>query len=124
MSNRPLRYRIPLDREERATSLSLWVGSSDVSSSVMRNSTPDARNVGFKVTIVAGAGMSNLLKSILHNLGVLLVGMGVALVGTRLDLFFGIARFHSPWAIEVGAFLLTMGFLLRLWATFHFYQHQ
>ena len=68
--------------------------------------------------------MSNLVKSVLHNLGVLFVGMGVVYVGTRLDLLFGIARFHSPWAIAAGALLLTLGFLLRVWATFLFYQHQ
>jgi protein-S-isoprenylcysteine O-methyltransferase Ste14 len=50
--------------------------------------------------------------------------MGVAFIGTRLDLLFGIARFHSPWAILTGALLLAVGFLLRVWATFHFYQHR
>ena len=59
-------------------------------------------------------------KSILHNFGVLFVGMGAAYVGTRLDLLFGIARFHSPWAIVAGGLLLAIGFLLRLWATFPF----
>jgi protein-S-isoprenylcysteine O-methyltransferase Ste14 len=68
--------------------------------------------------------MVNLLKSILHNLGVLLVGMGVAYVGTRLDALFGIVRFHSSWAIGAGSLLLLLGFLLRVWATFHFYQHR
>jgi protein-S-isoprenylcysteine O-methyltransferase Ste14 len=68
--------------------------------------------------------MINLLQSILHNLGVLAVGLGVAYVGTRLDLLFGIPRFHSPWAIAAGASLLTIGFLLRVWATYHFYRHQ
>jgi protein-S-isoprenylcysteine O-methyltransferase Ste14 len=68
--------------------------------------------------------MVNLLKSILHNLGVLLVGIGLAYVGTRVDALFGIARFHSTWAIGVGSLLLMLGFLLRVWATFHFYQHR
>lgn len=68
--------------------------------------------------------MANLAKSILHNLGVLFVGIAFAYVGTRLDLLFGIARFDSPWAFAAGGLLVTIGFLLRVWATFHFYQHQ
>jgi protein-S-isoprenylcysteine O-methyltransferase Ste14 len=68
--------------------------------------------------------MANLAKSILHNLGVLFVGIALAYVGTRLDLLFGIARFDSPSASGAGGLLVTIGFLLRVWATFHFYQHQ
>jgi len=48
------------------------------------------------------------LKSILHNVGVLAVGFAFAFVSTRLDLLFGCV-------------LLLIGFLLRVWATFHFY---
>ncbi len=68
--------------------------------------------------------MPSLLKSILHNLGVPFVGVAVAYVGTRVDLLFGITRFDSLWAIAGGGLLVTIGFLLRVWATFHFYQHQ
>src|SRR6516162_9591283 len=68
--------------------------------------------------------MSKLLKSILHNLGVVLVGMGVAYVGTKLDLLFAIARFHSAWAVAAGGLLLAAGFVLRVWATMLFYQRQ
>ena len=68
--------------------------------------------------------MSKLLKSILHNLGVVLVGMGVAYVGTKLDLLFAIARFHAAWAVAAGGLLLAAGFVLRVWATMLFYQRQ
>jgi hypothetical protein len=37
----------------------------------------------------------NLLKSILHNIGVVIVGLGFAYLGTRADLLLGIRRFHS-----------------------------
>jgi protein-S-isoprenylcysteine O-methyltransferase Ste14 len=66
----------------------------------------------------------NLFKSILHNIGVVIVGLGVAFIGTRLDLLLGIHGFSSVIA-TVGAFvLLTTGFLLRVWATFYFYSHR
>jgi len=68
--------------------------------------------------------MSKLLKSILHNLGVVLVGMGVAYVGSKLDLLLAIARFHSAWAVAAGGLLLAAGFVLRVWATMLFYQRQ
>src|SRR5215467_4359983 len=68
--------------------------------------------------------MSKLLKSSLHNLGVVLVGMGVAYVGTKLDLLFAIACFHSPWAVAAGGLLLAAGFVLRVWATMLFYERQ
>jgi protein-S-isoprenylcysteine O-methyltransferase Ste14 len=66
----------------------------------------------------------NLLKSILHNLGVAAVGFGVALLGSSLDVRLGITRFHSLYAAIAGWVLLAAGFLLRVWATFHFYEHQ
>ena len=68
--------------------------------------------------------MSKLLKSILHNLGVVLVGMGVAYVGSKLDLLLAIACFHSAWAVAAGGLLLAAGFVLRVWATMLFYQRQ
>jgi len=44
----------------------------------------------------------DLLKSILHNIGVVLVGLGLAYLGTVVDSLLG----------------------LRVWATFHFYAHR
>jgi protein-S-isoprenylcysteine O-methyltransferase Ste14 len=66
----------------------------------------------------------NLLKSIFHNIGVLIVGFGVAYLGRVLDFLFGISNFHFILAIIVGGLFLAAGFLLRVWATYHFYQHQ
>jgi len=62
-----------------------------------------------------------LLKSILHNVGVLAVGFAFAFVSTRLDLLFGIKHFESLFTTGTGCLLLLIGFLLRVWATFHFY---
>lgn len=66
----------------------------------------------------------NLLKSLLHNIGVVLVGLGIAYIGTRLDFFIGIRGFHSRGATITGCLLLALGFSLRVWATFIFYKHQ
>src|SRR5215217_3415027 len=66
----------------------------------------------------------NLLKSILHNIGVVIVGLGFAYLGTRVDLLLGIRRFHSFLTTTAGWLLVIVGFLLRVWATFHFYQQR
>jgi protein-S-isoprenylcysteine O-methyltransferase Ste14 len=66
----------------------------------------------------------NLFKSLLHNIGVLLVGLGVAGIGTKLDLLLGIRRLHSGLAMVAGVVLLAAGFLLRVWATFLFYDRR
>jgi len=65
-----------------------------------------------------------LFRSILHNMGVLAVGFGIALVGARLDLLFGTRRFHEVVAVVAGCLLIAAGFLLRTWATYDFYQHR
>lgn len=67
---------------------------------------------------------SDLLKSLLHNIGVVLVGFGVALIGVLIDHLLRIHAFHSLFALIAGAILLTAGFLLRVWATYDFYQHR
>jgi hypothetical protein len=64
----------------------------------------------------------NLAKSILHNISVVIVGFGVAFVGTRLDLLIALRDFRSTVAMAGGGLLLCAGFLLRAWATFYFYQ--
>ena len=63
----------------------------------------------------------NLLKSILHNIGVVAVGFLFALVGVGTDRLLGIASFQSLFALVLGSALLAAGFLLRVWATYHFY---
>lgn len=67
---------------------------------------------------------SDLLKSLLHNIGVVLVGFGVALIGVLIDHLLRIHAFHSLFALIAGAILLTAGFLLRVWATYDFYLHR
>jgi protein-S-isoprenylcysteine O-methyltransferase Ste14 len=66
----------------------------------------------------------NLFKSIVHNIGVVVVGMGVAFIGTRVDSFFGISDFHSIFATVLAWLLLVIGFLVRVWATFYFYERR
>ena len=66
----------------------------------------------------------NLLKSILHNIGVVAVGFLFALVGVGTDRLLGIASFQSLFALVLGSALLAAGFLLRVWATYHFYYRQ
>jgi protein-S-isoprenylcysteine O-methyltransferase Ste14 len=65
-----------------------------------------------------------LIKSILHNIGVVIVGLALAFIGTRLDLLLGICNFRSMFAIIAGSLLSIIGFLTRLWATFYFYKKQ
>jgi hypothetical protein len=48
----------------------------------------------------------NLFKSIVHNIGVVVVGLGVAFIGTRVDSFFGISDFHSIFATVLAWLLL------------------
>jgi protein-S-isoprenylcysteine O-methyltransferase Ste14 len=66
---------------------------------------------------------ANLLKSALHNLGVVFVGLGVAYLGRMVDVVFAVPGFVSPLAKTGAMLLLVLGFLVRLWATFHFYVH-
>jgi protein-S-isoprenylcysteine O-methyltransferase Ste14 len=65
-----------------------------------------------------------LFKSLLHNIGVVIVGLGFAFVGTKLDSRLGISGFHSIFATAAAWLLLMAGFLLRVWATFLFYDHR
>jgi protein-S-isoprenylcysteine O-methyltransferase Ste14 len=55
---------------------------------------------------------------------VVAVGFAFALVGKGLDWLFGIGHFESFLATTAALILLVMGFLLRVWATFHFYQQR
>ncbi len=60
----------------------------------------------------------------MHSVGVVLVGFGVAYLGTRLDLLFHWPNFHSTIATVGGWVLVDAGFLLRVWATFDFYERK
>jgi len=66
--------------------------------------------------------MAILLKSILHNIGVVLVGLALAYLGTMADSFLEFPPFASTLATTAGWLLVTAGFLLRVWATFYFYR--
>src|SRR5262249_37428233 len=67
--------------------------------------------------------MAILLKSILHNIGVVLVGIALAYLGAMVDSIFGFPTFTSTVVTAAGWLLVAVGFLLRVWATFHFYRH-
>lgn len=64
-----------------------------------------------------------ILRSALHNLGVLAVGLGWAYLGTRIDATLGLQAFASIPVSVAAVVLLVAGFLTRLWATAHFYSH-
>jgi protein-S-isoprenylcysteine O-methyltransferase Ste14 len=66
----------------------------------------------------------SLAKSLLHNLGVLAVSLVVGAIGVGLDHLLGLPRFAGMVAAVIGAGLLTAGFALRVWATWHFYQRR
>lgn len=63
-----------------------------------------------------------LFKSILHNIGVLFVGLIFALIGVGADLVFKLNRFSSPLFMLIGIVLMIIGFLIRVWATYYFYR--
>jgi protein-S-isoprenylcysteine O-methyltransferase Ste14 len=64
-----------------------------------------------------------LLKGIPHNLAVVAVGLAVALVGTTLDRVFTIGGFRSTDTIVMGSLFICIGFLIRVWATYFFYNN-
>nr|WP_255488460.1 isoprenylcysteine carboxylmethyltransferase family protein [Rhodanobacter sp. MP1X3] len=70
-----------------------------------------------------GAVIAVIAKSILHNIGVLLVSLLVAYLGAYADSLLGIASFASVVARIAGCSLLALGFFVRTWAAVHFYQH-
>lgn len=66
----------------------------------------------------------NLLKSLLHNVGVVIVSLALAYLATSVDSLLKIPRFSSSFAAIFGISLISLGFLLRTWAAFHFYNHR
>ena len=66
----------------------------------------------------------NLLRSILHNIGVVIVGLVVASLGTKVDSLLGVSSFVSRLAGMPGLLLLAIGFLVRVWATVYFYANR
>ena len=66
----------------------------------------------------------NLLKSVLHNVGVVILSLALAGLGTIIDSLLGVSGFYSPVAMAFGGVLISLGFLIRVWATFDFYEHR
>ena len=65
----------------------------------------------------------NLFKSLLHNIGVVILSLALAYLGTVIDSLLGLPTLSSRLAAAVGLFFLLLGFLVRLWAVVHFYNH-
>ena len=83
-----------------------------------RHTSPEMR------TLMTELQIANLIRSIPHNIGVVLIGVGLAFVGTLIDSRLGMPSLWSGYAIATGCLLLVTGFLLRVWATFYFYENQ
>ena len=66
----------------------------------------------------------SLLKSILHNVGVSAVSAVVALLGVAIDHLLRITRSKYTLVRIVGGVSFLIGFVLRVWAAFHFYKRQ
>jgi protein-S-isoprenylcysteine O-methyltransferase Ste14 len=66
----------------------------------------------------------SLLKSLLHNIGVVMVGFLVAVLGARSDPLLGWPAFKSFPVAATGCALIIVGFLLWVWATFLFYERR
>jgi protein-S-isoprenylcysteine O-methyltransferase Ste14 len=68
--------------------------------------------------------VTSLVKSLLHNAGVVAVGFGIAFVGRKVDGLFAIRDFYFAGS-EIAAWLLIgIGFFIRVWATYYFYADQ
>ena len=65
----------------------------------------------------------NLCKSVLHNIGIVMFSLALAYLGIVIDSLLGLPTLASRLAATVGVLLLVLGFLLRLWAVVHFYNH-
>ena len=52
------------------------------------------------------------------------MGFAVAFLGVALDSLLGLTQFKSQMATTAAWLLLAIGFLLRVWATFHFYERR
>ncbi len=51
------------------------------------------------------------------------MGFGVGYLGREIDFLLGITAFHSIFTRTLGCLLIALGFLIRVWAAFTFYQH-
>ena len=67
---------------------------------------------------------TNFFKSLLHNIGIVILSLALAYLGTVIDSLLGLPTLSSKLAAAAGVILLLLGFLLRLWAVVHFYKHR
>ena len=65
----------------------------------------------------------NVFKSVLHNIGIVMFSLALAYLGTVIDSLLGLPTLSSSLAAIGGVLLVLLGFLLRLWAVVHFYNH-
>jgi protein-S-isoprenylcysteine O-methyltransferase Ste14 len=65
-----------------------------------------------------------VLKSILHNLMVVAIGLSLALVGVGVDHWLVINEFRSLTAAVIGGSFIFVGFLIRVCATYLFYERR
>jgi protein-S-isoprenylcysteine O-methyltransferase Ste14 len=65
-----------------------------------------------------------ILDSILHNVGVVIVGLIFGLIGNSVDLILGLHDFRSSFTVIVGILFIFIGFFIRVWAAFYFYKNQ
>ena len=86
--------------------------------------TAQLHNYWKNITLMTESQITNLVRSILHSSGMVLIGFSLALVGTQIDSRLGLSSLSSGFAIAVGCLLFGIGFLLRVLATFYFYEHQ
>jgi|SRR5271168_5109553 len=68
--------------------------------------------------------LKSALRSVLHNVGVLVVGFAFAYLGSMLDPVLGFSSFRSLWSWILAYLFLATGFFIRVWATYCFYQDQ
>jgi protein-S-isoprenylcysteine O-methyltransferase Ste14 len=68
--------------------------------------------------------LKNLLKSVAHNVGVTVVSFAFAGVGFLFDRLLGITAILAAAATVAGAVLVALGFALRVWAIYDFYERR
>jgi protein-S-isoprenylcysteine O-methyltransferase Ste14 len=70
------------------------------------------------------SALRHLRNSLVHNIGVLAVGAIFACVGMSVDALLRLRRFRSPITVTLGGLLTAIGFAVRLWATYDFYERK
>lgn len=65
-----------------------------------------------------------LIKAVGHNIFVLVVCFILAFIASRVDLIFGFELLSSVLVFALGCLLFAIGFLIRVWAAYHFYKNQ